>query len=77
MDRLRPGLAHRLTVGGEQWVELDWNQPVTTNGSSVYFLDDGGGVRLPAPLRGCSGQASEISQRSRPARMARAARNRA
>jgi hypothetical protein len=33
---------------GEQWIELDWNQPVTTNGSSVYFLDDGGGVRLPA-----------------------------
>lgn len=35
----------------EQWVELDWNQPVTTNGSSVYFLDDGGGVRLPASWR--------------------------
>ncbi len=33
---------------GQQWIELDWNQPVTTNGSSVYFLDDGGGVRLPA-----------------------------
>jgi alpha-galactosidase-like protein len=36
---------------GEQWIELDWNQPVTTNGSSVYFLDDGGGVRLPASWR--------------------------
>jgi hypothetical protein len=33
---------------GQQWIELDWNQPITTNGSSVYFLDDGGGVRLPA-----------------------------
>jgi hypothetical protein len=33
---------------GEQWIELDWDHPVTTNGSSVYFLDDGGGVRLPA-----------------------------
>ena len=33
---------------GTQWIELDWSQPVTTNGSSVYFLDDGGGVRLPA-----------------------------
>jgi NPCBM-associated, NEW3 domain of alpha-galactosidase len=36
---------------GEQWIELDWNQPVTTSGSSVYFLDDGGGVRLPASWR--------------------------
>jgi hypothetical protein len=33
---------------GQQWIELDWPQPVTTNGSDVYFLDDGGGVRLPA-----------------------------
>jgi hypothetical protein len=33
---------------GEQWIELDWDHPVTTSGSSVYFLDDGGGVRLPA-----------------------------
>ena len=33
---------------GTQWIELDWNQPISTNGSSVYFLDDGGGVRLPA-----------------------------
>jgi hypothetical protein len=33
---------------GTQWMELDWSQPVTTNGSSVYFADDGGGLRLPA-----------------------------
>lgn len=33
---------------GTQWIELDWSQPISTNGSSVYFLDDGGGVRLPA-----------------------------
>jgi hypothetical protein len=33
---------------GTQWIELDWTQPITTNGSSIYFLDDGGGVRLPA-----------------------------
>jgi hypothetical protein len=33
---------------GQQWIELDWSAPVTTNGSDVYFLDDGGGVRLPA-----------------------------
>jgi hypothetical protein len=33
---------------GTQWIELDWTSPITTNGSSVYFLDDGGGVRLPS-----------------------------
>jgi hypothetical protein len=33
---------------GAQWIELDWSAPITTNGSSVYFADDGGGVRLPA-----------------------------
>jgi hypothetical protein len=33
---------------GTQWVELDWIAPVTTNGSDVYFADDGGGLRLPA-----------------------------
>jgi hypothetical protein len=33
---------------GTQWIELDGSQPVTTNGSSVYFADDGGGLRLPA-----------------------------
>jgi NPCBM-associated, NEW3 domain of alpha-galactosidase len=33
---------------GQQWMELDWSQPITTNGSSVYFADDGGGLRLPA-----------------------------
>ena len=32
---------------GTQWVELDWSSPVTTNGSDVYFADDGGGLRLP------------------------------
>jgi hypothetical protein len=29
-------------------VELDWTSPVTTNGSDVYFADDGGGLWLPA-----------------------------
>ncbi|HET7245443.1 MAG TPA: hypothetical protein VFJ07_11480, partial [Streptosporangiaceae bacterium] len=24
---------------GTQWIELDWAQPITTNGSSVYFLE--------------------------------------
>jgi hypothetical protein len=35
-------------VTGTQWVELDWSSPVTTNGTDVYFADDGGGLRLPA-----------------------------
>jgi hypothetical protein len=33
--------------GGTQWMELDWSQPITTNASSVYLADDGGGVQLP------------------------------
>ncbi|HWG15902.1 MAG TPA: NEW3 domain-containing protein [Streptosporangiaceae bacterium] len=33
---------------GQQWVELDWNSPITTTGSQVYFADDGGGLALPA-----------------------------
>ena len=35
-------------MAGSQFMELDWNQPVTTNGSEVYFADDGGGLQLPA-----------------------------
>jgi hypothetical protein len=34
--------------GGTEWMELDWSQPITTNASSVYFADDGGGVQLPS-----------------------------
>jgi hypothetical protein len=34
--------------GGTEWMELDWSQPITTNGTSVYFADDGGGVQLPS-----------------------------
>jgi len=33
---------------GTQWMELDWSTPITTNSSSVYFADDGGGLQLPA-----------------------------
>ncbi|MGH3261484.1 MAG: NEW3 domain-containing protein [Trebonia sp.] len=33
---------------GTQWMELDWSQPITTNGTSVYFADDGGGLQLPS-----------------------------
>ncbi|HTV99107.1 MAG TPA: xylosidase, partial [Streptosporangiaceae bacterium] len=35
-------------MAGSEYMELDWSQPVTTNGSSVYFADDGGGLQLPA-----------------------------
>jgi hypothetical protein len=35
-------------MAGTEWMELDWSQPVTTNASSVYFADDGGGLQLPA-----------------------------
>jgi len=35
-------------MAGSQYMELDWSQPITTNGTSVYFADDGGGLQLPA-----------------------------
>jgi hypothetical protein len=36
---------------GEQWVQLEWPDPVRVDASDVYFLDDGGGVRLPTSWR--------------------------
>ncbi len=33
---------------GEQWVQLEWPNPVRVNASDLYFFDDGGGVRVPA-----------------------------
>ncbi|THV22864.1 Ig-like domain-containing protein [Glycomyces paridis] len=36
---------------GEQWVRLDWDTPVRLDASELYFLDDGGGVRVPASWR--------------------------
>jgi hypothetical protein len=36
---------------GEQWVELDWANPVRVNASDLYFFDDNGGVRAPASWR--------------------------
>jgi hypothetical protein len=33
---------------GPQWIELDWAQAVTTDGSALYFFDDGGGVFTPS-----------------------------
>jgi hypothetical protein len=36
---------------GEQWVQLEWPNPVRANSSDIYFFDDGGGVRLPSSWR--------------------------
>lgn len=36
---------------GEQWVQLEWPNPVRVNASDIYFFDDGGGVRVPASWR--------------------------
>ncbi|MFI6482220.1 hypothetical protein ACIBH1_30110 [Nonomuraea sp. NPDC050663] len=33
---------------GEQWVQLTWGSAQRLTSAQVYFLDDGGGVRLPA-----------------------------
>ncbi|THV36989.1 Ig-like domain-containing protein [Glycomyces buryatensis] len=33
---------------GEQWLQYDWDTPIRLNASDLYFLDDGGGVRVPA-----------------------------
>lgn len=33
---------------GSHWVELDWTSPITTNGTEVYWADDGGGLRVPS-----------------------------
>ena len=33
---------------GTQYVELDWNSPVTTTAARCTVADDGGGLRLPA-----------------------------
>jgi hypothetical protein len=36
---------------GEQWVQLEWPDPVRVSASDIYFFDDGGGVRLPTSWR--------------------------
>ena len=33
---------------GTHWVELDWTAPVTTNGTEIYWADDGGGLLPPS-----------------------------
>jgi uncharacterized protein len=36
---------------GTQWVQYDWNQPISTDRIDVYWFDDHGGVRLPKACR--------------------------
>jgi hypothetical protein len=33
---------------GTHWIELDWDAPITTSGTSIYWADDGGGLRAPS-----------------------------
>jgi PKD repeat protein len=33
--------------GGEQWMQLDWADPITTDRAEVFWYDDGGGVQVP------------------------------
>jgi PKD repeat protein len=33
--------------GGEQWMQLNWDEPITTNRTEIFWYDDGGGVRAP------------------------------
>jgi hypothetical protein len=33
---------------GTHWIELDWNSPITTSGTGVYWADDGGGLLPPS-----------------------------
>jgi alpha-galactosidase-like protein len=33
---------------GTHWIELDWSSPITTNGTQVYWADDGGGLLPPS-----------------------------
>jgi DUF1680 family protein len=36
---------------GTQWVQLNWSQPISTDGVGVYWWDDRQGVHLPAAAR--------------------------
>jgi hypothetical protein len=33
---------------GTHWIELDWASPITTNGTNIYWADDGGGLLPPS-----------------------------
>ncbi len=34
--------------GSWAWVEYEWDAPVTINGTSIFWYDDGGGTQVPA-----------------------------
>ncbi len=36
---------------GKQWVEYDWDQPISTNKVDVYWWEDGKGIHLPVESR--------------------------
>jgi hypothetical protein len=33
---------------GTHWIQLDWSSPITTNGTEIYWADDGGGLLPPS-----------------------------
>jgi hypothetical protein len=33
---------------GTHWIQLNWTSPVTTNGTEIYWADDGGGLLPPS-----------------------------
>ncbi len=36
---------------GTQWLELDWDKPISTNKTEIYWFDDNQGVRIPHAAR--------------------------
>jgi DUF1680 family protein len=59
LDGLAPEASHVRSLGsygnwgkrGTQWVQYDWNRPISTNKIEVFWWDDRGGVRLPESCR--------------------------
>jgi len=47
----RDGSYGNWPVKGTQWVQYDWNQPISTDKIDVYWWDDRRGVRLPKACR--------------------------
>jgi PKD repeat protein len=33
--------------GGTQWIQLNWNAPIQTDRTEIFWYDDGGGVQVP------------------------------
>ena len=49
---------------GTQWVQLEWSQPISTDGVDVYWWDDNQGVRAPKAARRISQLRSPASASS-------------